>query len=543
MWSIDRQTSWHSLLNPFTDEQPHVIAGHVSCRSTEIRDIIAGRQNALILAGRPNIGKSTLIRYLQLPPTALWSWRNELEEGSDTCERLDAIHFVQIDLKPLLVDFKLEEDKLLDIFIRECTRALYQAYKPGETFSDLSLSGLYKLLALISDDATDETRYFLVLDNIERLGSLYMQHSNIKNDKKKPQEYGITLLDRCRAIRTIIDLIDEFKLFGFILSIESLPRARVVDQFTYISADLARFTTRTLQTFTLSDTRKFLAQHIRDFENGANTRNGSNSDLPDTSPLFSAEEQLLLLNLAGTHPHLLQQCCYYLFQFKAHSVQETGRQDKEKEQLRSIIDEQVSTFLSRTWKRLQEAITNSTDSGKVEKQFQMFLTHCITKKAEDTIDLPFWDSLDPELRYILYSEGIVRYDLFRPVQFPGEILRDYLVQQVKGKTKTSDVHLTPVSSEHNHWLHITRPGAEPKSIPLSKLEYRLLNTLLQNHRHCTEQKLIESAWEKGTERANFTQRLHKLRKKLEEQLDGIDIIENRYGGIYSLVHADWLQLD
>ena len=47
----------------------------------------------------------------------------------------------------------------------------------------------------------------------------------------------------------------------------------------------------------------------------------------------------------------------------------------------------------------------------------------------------------------------------------------------------------------------------------------------------------------GTERSNFTQRLYRLRKKLEEQLDGIDIIENRYGGIYSLTHADWLELD
>ncbi len=541
MWGIEQQTPWHSLSNPFTDDRLQVIAGHVSCRSTEIHDIIGGRQNALILAGRPNIGKSTLIRYLQLPPDASWSWRHELEGEGYNRNTLNAIHFAQIDLKPLLVDFK-DEDKLLDIFIEECTKALYRAYKPGDTFSDLTLRGLYKLLNIISEEATEETRYFLILDNIEHLGLLYMQLANIKSGTKKPQEYGITLLDRSRAIRTIIDLIDEFKIFGFILSIESLPKARIVDQFTYISADLARFTTKTLQTFTMSDTRKFLAQRIKDFK--SETSNSSNDyDPSDNTPLFSKEEQSWLLEIAGTHPYLVQQCCYYLFQFKAYSADGAGRQDSDEEQLLSIILEQVSTFLSRTWKRLQEAMSNSTDVEKVDKQFQAFVSLCAQKKPEDTIDAPFWDSLHPELRYILYSEGIVRYDLFRPIHFPGTILRDYLVQQVKERNKTSANQDMLAQAEHGHWLHIARPGMETRHIALSKLEYRLLKTLLQHADYCTEQELIQSAWERGTERANFTQRLYKLRKKLEDQLDGIDVIENRYGGIYSMTHADWLKLD
>ncbi len=541
MWGIEQQTPWRSLSNPFTDDRSQVIAGHVSCRRTEIHDIIAGRQNALILAGRPNIGKSTLIRYLQLPPDAPWSWRNELEGEGDNRNTLNAIRFAQIDLKPLLVDFR-DEDKLLDIFIEECTKALYQVYKPGDTFFDLTLRGLYKLLNIISEEATEETRYFLILDNIERLGLLYMQLANIKSGTKKPQEYGITLLDRSRAIRTIIDLIDEFKIFGFILSIESLPKARIVDQFTYISADLARFTTKTLQTFTMSDTKKFLAQCIKDFKSET-TNSSSNYDLSDNTPLFSKEEQSWLLEIAGTHPYLVQQCCYYLFQFKAYLANGAGMTDSDEEQLLSIIYEQVSTFLSRTWKRLQEAISNSTDIEKIDKQFQAFVSLCAQKKPEFKIDAPFWDSLHPELRYILYSEGIVRYDLFRPIHFPGTILRDYLVQQVKERNKTSAIQGMLAQAEQGHWLHIARPGMETRHIALSKLEYRLLKTLLQHADYCTEQELIQSTWGRGTERSNFTQRLYRLRKKLEEQLDGIDIIENRYGGIYSLTHPDWLELD
>ncbi len=543
MWGIEQKTPWHSLSNPFTNDRREVIAGHVSCRSTEINDIIAGQQNAVILAGRPNIGKSTLIRYLNLPSTAPWSWRNELEVAYDR-EMLDTIRFAQIDLKPLLVGFR-EENKLLDIFVEECTRALYRAYNPDDSFSfsDHTLRGLYKLLNTISADATNDTRYFLILDNIERLGELYMQLSNIQSGTKRPQEYGITLLDRCRAIRTIVDLINEFRLFGFILSIESLPKARVVDQFTYISADLARFTTKTLQTFTLRDTAKFLAQSVNDFRGWQNGPGGASEPFDDT-PLFSQEEQTWVLALAGTHPYLLQQCCYYLFQFKAFSAENDEPQGSYKEQLLSIIYEQVGTFLSRTWRRLQEAIKNSTGVERVERQFQAFISLCAQNGAEHTIDYSIWESLDPELRYILSSEGIVRSDLFRPIHYPGTILRDFLVQQTKVGTGVSQsVQERYLPSEHGHWLRITRPGMETKQVSLSKLEYRLLKTLLQHADACTEQELIQGAWEKGTERANFAQRLYKLRKKLEENLDGIDIIENRYGGNYSLVHPDWLELD
>lgn len=538
MWGIEGRTSWNSLANPFTDNQARVISGRVSCRSIEIRDIIASEQNALILAGRPKIGKSTLIRYLQLPPT-WWSWRDELEAESDNRKVLDDIHFAQIDLKPLLVDYKDSEDKLLDTFVKECTRVLYQAYKPGESYSDLTLKGLYKLLNAISEDADEDTRYFLILDNIERLGELYMQLANVTNAVRRPQEYGIKLLDRCRAIRTINDLIDGFKLFGFILSIESLPKATVVDQYTNMSADLARFKTKTLQIFTMRDTRKFLAQRVKDFKDGTYT---SKNDSFDDSPLFLPEEQSWLLELCGSHPYLLQQCCYYLFQFKAYS-KDTALQNNDKEQFLSIIYEQVGTFLSRTWKRLQEAINSSTNIERVNDQFQAFISLCASKKPEDTIDT-FWESLDMELRYILYSEGIIRSDLRQSVHCPGTILRDYLVKQIRETNKTSGVELTSASvAEHTHSLRIMRPGMETKQISLSKLEYRLLKTLLAQAGHCTEQELIQSAWERGTERANLTQRLYKLRKKIEDQLNGIDIIENRYGGIYSLTHPEWLELD
>src|SRR5215469_12341745 len=68
-----------SLANPFNmlDLNDSII-GHVSGRSTDIGQIISGPQNAIVLTGAPSIGKSTLIRYLQLQSGREWSWRNEL---------------------------------------------------------------------------------------------------------------------------------------------------------------------------------------------------------------------------------------------------------------------------------------------------------------------------------------------------------------------------------------------------------------------------------------------------------------------------------
>ena len=530
--------------NPFSIDRPEV-AGHVSCRNTEIEEIVTGSQNAIILAGTPTIGKSTLIHYLTLPPSASWSWRNELNETDEEFSHitLDAIRFAQIDLKPLLLigDFS-DRNALLGLFITECTKALSRAYKPEEsTSSRYTVSELYRLLHDISSEENLPMRYFLILDNVEPLGKAYKQFLGSKDEQKTYQEFGLSLLEHCRAVRTIVDIIDDFRMIGFLLSIESLPRARATAQFTHISADLARFTTKTLQIFTLDDTRRFLAQKKCNFKH-VPIEFPSHKSSSDKDELFSYVEQEWLLRLAGTHPYLLQLCCYYLFQFKLYMKKPIDIQlEREREQLLFIMDEQVGTFPSSTWKRLQEAIQNSNDIPRVEEQFHRFVLYCANRHADEQVEYSFWDNLDPELRYILYSEGIVRYDPLQPIYFPGTILRDYLVQQAK------DMHRGVIQAspkpEREHTLTITKPDMEKKQIPLSRLEHRLLKTLIEHADYCTEQELIQSGWEKGTERANLTQRLYKLRNKLKEHLHGEDIIENRYGGIYSLTHPHWLHVD
>jgi DNA-binding winged helix-turn-helix (wHTH) protein len=53
---------------------------------------------------------------------------------------------------------------------------------------------------------------------------------------------------------------------------------------------------------------------------------------------------------------------------------------------------------------------------------------------------------------------------------------------------------------------------------------------------------MKGAWGRSVERPTFTQRIHQLRKKLKEYC-GDDVITNHYGGYYSLVHPDWLDLE
>src|SRR5713101_4080896 len=126
MKDIEHETNWLTLPNPFGSNTPKGIPGHVSGRSTDIAEIITGRQSAILLLGAPNIGKSTLIRYLQWPPTAGWSWRDELLDLRNSLN-LNSIHFVQINLKPS-EDFE-NEDKLLHLFIKQCITALQPLYQ------------------------------------------------------------------------------------------------------------------------------------------------------------------------------------------------------------------------------------------------------------------------------------------------------------------------------------------------------------------------------------------------------------------------------
>src|SRR5712691_9387945 len=90
--------NWLALQNPFSKISkqaipapaakkekvtPEHITGHVSGRCLDITRIIMNEQSAIFLVGTPNIGKSTLIRYLQNYPAAEWSWRDELVDLQD----------------------------------------------------------------------------------------------------------------------------------------------------------------------------------------------------------------------------------------------------------------------------------------------------------------------------------------------------------------------------------------------------------------------------------------------------------------------------
>lgn len=546
------ESGWLTLQNPFSRITKQVtlattmerdrdtsdtIIGRVSGRRTDITRIIMNEQSAIFLVGTPHIGKSTLIRYLQQPSGAGWSWRNELAELGNQLN-LDDIHFVQIDLAPL--EGIEESNELLALFINQCMRALSHVLLQDEQLSspNSDLKALRGLLRSISHE-TPGARYFVMLDSIERLGMPGKQpHLLVGSKAQTPQERGLALLEHCNAIHTLVDLIDEFTAFGVILSVESLPRPRIDDQFHHVSLDLARFTTMILQAFTRDDTIAFLAQGPENF--GANWARmfktlGGND-------VFSRSEQAWLLQQAGTHPYLLQQLCFHMFRFKQEYaiIQSTWPelQAREKLQLIELINESLSAFLAHTWQRLQEVLEKS--SHETKNKFYKFISLLAYKQADDEIDSADWYELGPELRYILYSEGIVRYDRLRPVHFPGAILSQYLVQKAKGNAESASVLPPPTTG---HGLTISRPGEQPVLVSLSELEYRLFKTLLQHPERCKEDELMKGAWDRLIEKPTFTQRMHQLRRKLREQGVAAEIIENSYGGFYSLNHPEWLHLE
>lgn len=532
-----------SVNNPFNRLDGHdSIIGHVSGRSTDIRQIVFSNQSAIVLAGAPSIGKSTLIRYLQIEPGVEWSWRDELA-GSYPHRKLPLTHFIQIDLAHL--EGIEDKDDVLNAFISRCAAALYCAYRQEKPPSDpFSLRMFVTLLREISQH-TPDARYFLMLDTIERLGRFGLSSFARPSKAQKPQEYGLALLDHSNTIRTIVDLIGEFRVLGFILSIESLPRTRVADQFRHISADLARFTPLTLQTFTQSDTEKFLAQEPGNF----GPQLAEALEHTGISSIFSDQEQQWLRQQAGTHPYILQQLCFYAFHLKQEQMKTTAQWTEltgvGQQQLVDWINGSLSTFFSNVWNRLQEAMQSDSQArAKIISNLQEFIEIIDHAPKDAIIPLESWISWGSEFRYILSNEGIVRYDPLskEPIYNPGELLSHYLVQKAREMGSPVISHASPNPAVgRGYWLRITR-GTQKERLSLSELEYHLFKTLLQHPENCTEGELMFATWGKQIERQALTQRMYHLRKKLRDRC-GMEMIENRYGGFYILRHPEWFQLE
>jgi hypothetical protein len=526
---------WRTLSNPFfySDTKTNSgIIGRVSGRSKDIMNIIYNDQSAIILSGAPRIGKTALLQYLQtsLQPQAN-SWREE-DDLIDLIESrlLETTHFVQIDLTPLESIYQSAGQKeVYTSFLQQCGEALQKVYQMERPGSFADLRSLREFLRRIERERP-ETRCFVILDNIDRLGmdapAFFQGNVNAKN----PQEQGISLLNDCGVIRALTGLVEEFRGFGVILALQSLPRARVDAQFTHVSADLAHFATTSLQIFTYNDTQAFLSQGPAQFgREWAQQFKALSGDV-----IFSPRERAWIYEQTGSHPYILQQFCLHAFHFKQLGAEQHNRwQDLEEEARAALVEYvkgQIITFLSSMWKRLQEAL--ETVNLDIRERFFRFITSLAEKRSGKTISTQGWNDLGSEIQYILCNEGIVRHDPFQPVYMPGELLKNYLLQRVAEmeavKTRTPR-------------LIIKFPDAvSDEPIILSELEYRLVKALLQHPKRSPENELMKAGWSKIIDSKTFTQRMYQLRKKLRGE-SSIEIIKNHYGGFYSLTHPEWLQ--
>lgn len=527
-----------SIPNPFSNirDVNDVITGHISGRKADIIELVMGGQSAVILTGAPSTGKSTLLHYLQRPPGSEWSWRNELAEES-SLTFLNNIHFVQIDLGRIADN---EDTKTLsEQFMAECSIALHLVY--GRI--NQTAHGEQSVRELLRDVRSQQAggRCFIMLDAIERL---IRPDTQICSPEKTPREQAIALLDRGGIMRILVNLIDEFRNFGVIISIESLPRPSIDDQFVHVSADLARFTTTTLQVFTLEDTKAFLQQQPESF----GVEWASRFRRQGKHTIFSEEEQAWLLQQAGAHPYILQQFCLNTFHLKQDDSHQASYelQARYKRQLIEYINGRLSTFLTRVWVRLQEALDKS--SQEVKDNFNNFIHLLSTDSTpEQAIDPIAWDQLGSELHYILRSEGILRFEPWKPVYYPGDTLRKSLIAKARASSGPSYVSSgipssIAAASSRNLWLTITLPERKQQRLLLSEIEYRLFKTLLQPPMRFHEEDLIKSGWDMPVPRTTLTQRIHHLRRKLREICGNEEIIRNHYGGYYSLNHPEWFEL-
>ena len=536
------ESFWYTLRNPFQSiiDSPESTLQYPSGRSADIREIITGGTGAIILASAPMMGKTSLLRYLQRGPGA-WSWRNEVEDLRAVID-LDHIHFLPVDLEPL--EDIVHPDDLLNQFIGQCIKSLQIIWKAEGSFS-----GLRGLRTLLRDMTRryPEAHYYLTFDSIDRLQRPGMPIPPFTSREKSAQERSLALLNHSGALHLLVDLLDEFHQFGAILSLESRPLPKVSDQFTMISSDLARFRTFLLQTFTREDTFSILQrQPIEPAWEQRFQKMG-------VTAFFSEAEQAWLYEQASMHPYLLQQCCFHAFELKqqhaARCDQWKELEPRDSEQLIELMNERVSTFLFRTWKRVNEALEKS--SPDAVEHFRSFVLEHQQKHASEEIDLDTWNRLGKDLHFILRNEGIVRYDPLTSIYYPGTLCMTSLVQRVQAWDDEEEGQFEPpagmneaavLTGPGKKTLRIAFPGEESASVELSELEYRLLKVLIQHPKKCSETELMQAAWGRQISKSVFTQRMHHLRKKLRKYTGDEDLIENRYGGIYLLNHSDWLAI-
>ncbi len=217
----------------------------------------------------------------------------------------------------------------------------------------------------------------------------------------------------------------------------------------------------------------------------------------------------------------------------------TELQNNEREQLLERASERVSTFLDSTWKRIRASLEVS--SPETREKFYNFIVGSKGQSASEEVEPATWNRLGPELRYILYSEGIVRYDPLQPIHYPGSLLWNYLAQRVEELDKAIRPTILPrfQATSSGNELIITLPDMQPHHLELSSLEYALIQTLLHQPGKCSEEALMRAAWGKITGKQVLTQRIFHLRKKLRDACAGEEMIENIYGGFYALKHPEW----
>jgi Transcriptional regulatory protein, C terminal len=546
---------WSTLPNPFLrskvaqpllydGDAPEIVSGYVSGRVPDILEIIDKRQSAFILQGAPHIGKSTLIKYLQ-SPSPEWSWRDEVlalqpNEIAQADIHLDSIHFVQIDLS--LLETRLIEN-LSVYFEQECVRKIHEVYQSNRKAFPIELKtgGLRELIREITKQQPN-ARYFVMLDTIERLGRLGVQLLGEEVEQQVPRDRGLAILAQANILAKLVELNEEFPTFGAILSVDTLPSPDIHHQFSHVhpnvSPYLARFEPITLKTLTLESAQQFLQQGPESCGSSwAKRFHASHAKY-----IFSQEEQIWLLEQAGTHLYLLQHFCFRAFKIKQRELDVQGKWpslgENSKIYVVEKVNEQLSTFFMDLWNRLQEAFASSSQPQEIRNKFRSFL---IASEPNKMINTKMWDQLGSKIRYILKNEGTVCFDQFERVHYPGAILLDYLRQKVLDDKNYSV--LSTASPLKGFWLTITCPGSTPKQLSLSEREYGIMYTLLQHTEPCTQETLMIGAWGRIIDRPAFTQRIYHLRRKLKDGCNQTDVIKNSYGGSYLLHHPEWFHLE
>lgn len=459
--------------------------------------LISRTSNLLNLQGPQKIGRTSLLHFIQFLAQTEGANTNYASLFKESTNNLKLL-CLYIDLR-LLTSGSREEIK--SHFIRILARSLHE-----QSSMKMQETTFFRLMEDMSENSG--YRYILFIDRAEYLLDQHIQE-NIKD--------------------TLGVLNDGLPNFGILLSFGAsgeLNAQDVIHRTAEIDQSIASISSLMNLVRYDIDIGLLLPEEAEQFLDDIEPTTFSQ---PMLAP-FTAEEVKWIIEIAGTHPYLLNLLGILI----RNQKQEQHMFTLSASELRKVEENalnQLKPFINNIGKRLSDL----KDYKALE------LVNTLASSPEHAITI---DSVSDDLARILEGEGLIQKIASQWVM-PSSLMRKLLLEQLKYGNKSFANSLGVPVTDHTFAVQV---DGISQTIELTEIETKVLAMLINASpdQLITRDDLLEGIWGSSSskelsDQQKLSQRIKMLRNKLRPVLNE-NPIENVYGEGYRLIKPERFKL-